>query len=191
GQFESAPSKGAGMLLLAVESYQMLADAVPREQLIEGDLYMAPAPEHYDEEISLNITLLLGKYLEKHPIGKLYTAPFDVYFDEINVHQPDLVFVSKKNRSVLTYAGAEGAPDFLVEILSPKTAGLDKKPKRRVFARCGVKELWLIDPDAKLVHVYFLQKDTEHPAATYREKDTFASPHFPGLKIKGATIFKR
>jgi Uma2 family endonuclease len=107
------------------------------------------------------------------------------------VHQPDLVFVSKKNRSVLTCAGAEGAPDFLVEILSPKTAELDKKPKRRVFARSGVKELWIIDPETKLIHVYYLQKDAERPAATYTEKDTFSSPHFPGLKIKGATVFKK
>jgi len=183
--------KAVAMEPLTVEDYRLLPEGGPRYQLIEGDLFMAPAPNRYHQDISLNITLLLGRYLEKHPIGKLYTAPFDVYFDEINVHQPDLVFVSKKNRSILTCAGAEGAPDFIVEILSPKTAALDKKPKRRVFARCGVKELWLIDPDAKLVHVYFLQKDTEHSAATYQEKDTFASPHFPGLRIKGATIFKR
>ena len=183
--------KAVAMEPLTVEDYRLLPDAGPRYQLIEGDLYMAPAPNRYHQEISLNITLLLGKYLEKHPIGKLYTAPFDVYFDEINVHQPDLVFVSKKNRSVLTYAGAEGAPDFLVEILSPKTAELDKKPKRRVFARSGVKELWIIDPETKLIHVYYLQKDAERPAATYAEAYTFTSPHFPGLKIKGATIFKR
>ncbi|PYK98161.1 MAG: Uma2 family endonuclease [Verrucomicrobia bacterium] len=164
--------------------------AVAMEPLTVED-YRLPAPNRYHQDISLNITLLVGKYLEKHPIGKLYTAPFDVYFDEINVHQPDLVFVSKKNQSILTYAGAEGAPDFIVEILSPKTAGLDKKSKRRVFARCGVKELWLIDPEPKLVHVYFLQKDAERPAAIYREQDTFTSPHFPGLKIKGVTIFKK
>jgi Uma2 family endonuclease len=169
----------------------LLPDAGPRYQLIEGDLFMAPAPNRYHQEVSGNIFLLLAKYLEKHPIGKLYTAPFDVYFDEINVHQPDLVFVSKKNRSVLTSAGAEGAPDFLVEILSLKTAELDKKPKRRVFARSGVKELWIIDPDTKRVHVYFLQKDAERPTAIHTEKDTFTSPHFPGLKIKCATIFKR
>ena len=183
--------KAVAMDPLTVEDYRLLPDAGPRYQLIEGDLYMAPAPNRYHQEISGNIFLLLAKYLEKHPIGKLYTAPFDVYFDEINVHQPDLVFVSKKNRPILTYAGAEGAPDFLVEILSPKTAELDKKPKRRVFARSGVKELWIIDPDAMLVHVYFLQKDAERPAKTYSEKDAFTSPHFPGLKIKGSTIFKR
>ncbi|HYT61939.1 MAG TPA: Uma2 family endonuclease [Haliangiales bacterium] len=183
--------KALAMEPLTVEDYRSLPDGGPRYQLIEGDLFMAPAPNRYHQEISGNIYLLLAKYLEKHPIGKLYAAPFDVYFDEINVHQPDLVFVSRKNLSILTHAGAEGTPDFLVEILSPKTAGLDKKPKRRVAARSGVKELWIVDPETKLVHVYFLQKDAERPAATWSEKDTFASPHFPGLKIKGATVFKR
>jgi Uma2 family endonuclease len=172
--------KAVAMEPLTVEDYRLLPDGGPRYQLIEGDLFMAPAPNRYHQDISLNLTLLLGKYLEKHPIGKLY-----------NVHQPDLVFVSKKNRSVLTYAGAEGAPDFLVEILSPKTAELDKKPKRRVFARSGVKELWIIDPETKLIHVYCLQKDAERPAATYSETDTYTSSHFPGLKIKGATVFKQ
>jgi len=183
--------KAVAMEPLTVEDYRLLPEGGPRYQLIEGDLFMALAPNRYHQDVSQNITLLLGKYLEKHPIGKLYAAPFDVYFDEINVHQPDVVFVSNRNKSILTYAGAEGAPDLLVEILSPKTAELDKKPKRRVFARSGVNELWIIDPEAKLVHVYFLQKDAERPAATHSEKDTFASPHFPGLKISGAKIFKR
>lgn len=139
----------------------------------------------------MNIALMLGKYLERHPGGKLYAAPFDVYFDRTNAHQPDLIFVSRKNIGILTDAGAEGAPDFIVEILSPSTAHLDKKSKRRVFARCGVKELWLVDPDTRMIHVYFLQKDPEHLAAAHSEKDTFASPHFPGLKIKAARLFKQ
>ena|SRR5205823_7249125 len=182
--------KAVAMQPLTVDDYRLLPDAGPRYQLIEGDLYMAPAPNRYHQEISGNIYLLLAKYLERHPIGKLYAAPFDVYFDAINVHQPDLVFVSKKNLPILSSAGAEGAPDFLVEILSPKTADLDRKPKRRVAARSGVKELWIVDPETKLIHVYFLQKEPERPAMTYSEKDTFGSPHCPGLKIKGATVFK-
>jgi len=116
---------------------------------------------------------------------------FDVYFDEFNAHQPDILFVSTENLKILTEAGAQGAPDFTVEILSPKTATLDKKHKLKVFARSGVKELWFVDPDTRLVLVYLLQKDAERPTAAYSEKDTFASPHFPGLRISGAKIFKR
>jgi Uma2 family endonuclease len=176
---------------LTVEDYRLLPESGPRYQLIEGELIMAPAPNRYHQDISLNIILLLGNYLEKHPIGRLYEAPFDVYFDQSNAHQPDIIFVSKANYSILTDAGAEGAPDFIVEILSAKTAYLDKKPKRQVYARSGVKEFWMVDPDTKLIHVYFLQENANQPAATYSEKDTFTSPHFPGLKISGKKIFKR
>lgn len=179
------------MEALTAGDYRQLPETGPRYQLIEGDLYMAPAPNRYHQDISANIEFLLGKYLERHKIGRLYHAPFDVCFDPFNVHQPDIVFISKDRLNILTEAGAEGAPDFIVEILSAKTAVLDKKHKRKVFARTGVKELWLVDPDTKLVHVYFLQQDAERPTATYAENDTFSSPHFPGLKIKGATIFKR
>jgi Uma2 family endonuclease len=77
----------------------------------------------------------------------------------------------------------------VVEILSPRTAFLDKKIKRRVYTRTGVKELWLIDPDIKTIQVFFMQKNPETPAATYSEKDTFSSPQFPGLKFKGSEIF--
>jgi Uma2 family endonuclease len=174
---------------LTVEDYRLLPEGGPRYQLIEGDLYMAPAPNRYHQSVVINLILIIGNYLLKRPIGKVYVAPFDVYFDDVNVHQPDIVFVSKKNR-ILTDAGAEGAPDFIVEILSPKTAYLDKKSKKRVFARSGVKELWIIDPDTKSIHVYYLQQDRDNPVASYGEKDTLTSPHFPGLKFKGAKIFQ-
>lgn len=176
---------------LTVEDYRMLPETGPRYQLVEGDLFMAPATNRFHQDISLNIVLLLGGYLEKRPIGKLYEAPFDVYLDQTNAHQPDIVFVSRANCHILTDAGVEGAPDFIVEILSPKTAFLDKKSKRKVYARSGVKELWFVDPDTRTIQVYFLDRDPERPAATYSEKDTFTSPHFPGLKIRGARIFKR
>jgi Uma2 family endonuclease len=188
---QPATMKAVAMAPLTVDDYRVLPEGGPRYQLIEGDLFTAPAPNRYHQDISGNLHLLLGKYLEKHPIGKLYAAPFDVYLDDVNVHQPDLVFVSNRNKSILTHAGTEGAPDLVIEILSPKTAELDKRPKRRVFARAGVKELWIIEPDAKLIHVYQLQKDAEHPAASFSEKDTFSSKQFPGLKIKGANVFKR
>jgi Uma2 family endonuclease len=175
---------------LTVEDYRLLPEGGPRYQLIEGDLFMAPAPNRYHQDISANIFELLRAYVRRHRHGKVYYAPFDVYLDQINVHQPDILFIANKNR-ILTDAGAEGAPDFIVEILSPKTAHLDTKSKRRIYARSGVKELWIVDPDLKAISVYHLQKDSEQPVATYSEKETFTSPHFPRLKFKGIKIFKR
>lgn len=177
------------MAPLTVEDYRLLPETGPRYQLIEGDLFMAPAPNRFHQNIALNVAVILYRYLEKNSIGSVFMAPFDVYLDETNVVQPDVVFVSENN-DILTDRGAEGAPDFVLEVLSPKTAHLDKKPKRRVYARSGVKELWIVDPDTKVIHVYFLKRNADTPAATYKATDSFTSPTFPGLRFKGSAIFK-
>src|SRR5689334_3185039 len=119
---------------LAKDDYRQLPDNGPRFQLIEGELYMSPVPNRYHQVISRNIAFLLLKHLEKNPLGELYHAPFDVYLSEHDVFQPDIVFVRKKNFDVLTDAGIEGTPDFVVEILSPSNAYLDKQAKLRVYA---------------------------------------------------------
>ena len=170
-----------GPLLLSVEHYRALPENGPRYQLIEGELFIAPAPNRYHQDITFNLEYILHEYLEEYPIRKLYHASFDVYLDEHNVFQPDIVFVSKARLSILTNAGAEGAPDFVVEILSPKTAQLDRVQKRQVYTRAGVQELWIINPERKEIEVYLLAKDAVTPVAVYHEKDEFGSAFFPGL----------
>lgn len=150
---------------------------------------MAPAPNRYHQDISRNLEYILLEYLDEHPIGKLYHAPFDVYLDDHNVFQPDILVVLNEHLSILTDAGAEGAPDFVVEILSPKTARLDRDNKRRVYATSGVRELWIIAPEPRTVEVYLLAEDAANPTVTYREHDTFESAIFRGLRFVGERIF--
>lgn len=174
---------------LTVEHYKLLPENGPRYQLIEGDLFMAPAPNRYHQDISRNLEYILLEYLEEHPLGKLYDAPFDVYLDDHNVFQPDIIVVMNERRAILTDAGAEGAPDFVVEILSPKTARFDRDSKRRVYAARGVRELWIIAPEPRTIELYLLGQDAANPAATYSEADTFESTLFPDLRFRGAKIF--
>jgi Uma2 family endonuclease len=171
--------------------YSQMPEGPPYYQLIEGGLEMSPAPVPYHQRILINLTHMFESYLERHPIGVLYIAPFDVFLSDVNVFQPDLAFISKANASILTDKGAEGAPDLVVEILSAKTAHLDRGPKRKIYARTGVKEFWLVDPERKQVHVYHLRKDAETPAASYGEKDAFKSPLLPGLRVRCARAFAR
>jgi len=109
------------------------------------DLFMAPAPNRFHQDISRTIQFEMMKYLETQRIGIVYNAPFDVIPSDIDVFQPDLSFFSEARRRFLTEKGAEGAPDLVVEILSPKTAHLDFDQKRVVYARAGVDELWVVD----------------------------------------------
>ena len=151
---------------------------------------MAPSPNLFHQDISGNIFAILRSYLAKNPIGSVHIAPLDVYLSEVNVYQPDVIYVSKAHRSSLTERGIEGAPDLVVEILSPATARYDKGSKRKIYARTGVKELWLVDPELKSIQIYELNKNAETPAATHGVDSNFKSPLFPGLSLKAAAIFK-
>ena len=175
---------------VTAEDYRALPEGGPQYQLIEGDLYMSPAPNRFHQDISRNIGLIIGNYLETHPIGTVYNAPFDVYLDHDNVFQPDFVFVARENYGVLTDAGVEGVPELVIEILSPGTAKLDRNAKQRVYARCGVKEMWLVDPETTTVAVYNLQQNAVQPAAVYAIGDQFTSGFFPGLVFSVARFFQ-
>jgi Uma2 family endonuclease len=176
---------------LTVAEYRNLPETGPRYQLIEGDLYMAPSPNRFHQDISRNLEVILANYLSTHPIAVLYDAPFDVYLTDIDVFQPDLVVVLNENRGILTDAGAEGAPDLVVEVLSPKTRQLDLANKKRIYARVGVKELWIIDPEEKEVAVYRFDRDTTDPVATLAGESAVSSPLLPDLKIALPDIFRR
>ena len=176
---------------VTAQDYRALPEDGKQYQLIEGDLYMAPAPNRFHQDISRNIEFGMLKYLEHHPIGKVYDAPFDVYLDNDNVFQPDLVFVARQNYRVFTDAGVEGVPDLVVEILSPGTAQLDRKNKQRVYASSGVKELWLVDPETTTAAVYYLKQNASQPAAVYSTTDRFTSSYFPDLVFSVADFFKR
>jgi Uma2 family endonuclease len=106
---------------LTVEDYRSLPETGPRYQLIEGDLYMAPAPNRFHQEISRNLQMKLFLHLRETGAGKIFNAPLDVYLDETNVFQPDLIVVLNDRMGILTEEGAEGAPNLVIEILSPKT----------------------------------------------------------------------
>lgn len=176
---------------LTVAEYKNLPETGPRYQLIEGDLYMAPAPNRFHQDVSRNLQGVLDRYLETNPVGVLYNAPFDVYLTETDVFQPDLLVVLNQNRFILTDDGAQGPPDFVVEILSPKTRQLDLVNKKRVYARLGVKELWIVDPEAGTVAAYRFEQDPADPVSIWTEDETAASPLLPGFSIRVASIFRR
>ena len=164
----------------------------PRYQLIEGELWQMSAPNRFHQDISRNLCRIIDVFLLSYPIGVVYTAPFDVYLDEHNVLQPDLLFVSRERASVLVPAGVTGAPDLVVEILSPSTAALNRRRKRQIYARTGVAELWLIEPELRQVEVYELGRDTEQPVPIFggvEGQDSSATPLLPGLPIDVAELF--
>ena len=152
---------------------------------------MAPAPNRFHQEISRNLQFELHSYLKRNPIGKIFNAPFDVYLDEINVFHPDILIVLNERLGILTEEGAEGAPDLVVEILSPKTRGLDLVNKKLEYARAGVKELWIIDPEPRSLTIHELISDGVEKIRQLGEEDNLSTDLLPGFNVAVETIFER
>jgi Uma2 family endonuclease len=172
-----------------VRDYHGLPEASRRCQVIGGDLHLAPSPDRFHQDISNNLEEILRAYLRKRPIGKMYHAPFDVFLTELDVYQPDILFISKRRLNLLQKDGVHGAPDLIIEILSRSTARLDLLAKKRVYALCGVVEFWAVDPEERKIVVYDLPESETNPACIWVEGQRFGCKLLPGLRISVKKIF--
>ncbi len=124
-------------------------------QLINGELVMTASPSPLHQRISKTIEFLLVQYVEKKKkIGEIFHAPIDVYFEENEVYQPDIIFISNEKSAIIEDTKINGAPDLIVEILSPNNAYYDLKHKKKIYEKHGVKEYWIVDPVEKSMEIY-------------------------------------
>ena len=145
--------KRATEKIYTYEDYASLPEGAPY-QLIEGELVMAAAPLPFHQDIVLNIAAPLRAFVSANNVGKVYIAPIDVYLSDANTYQPDIIFIAKSRLEIIGEAKIEGAPDLVVEILSPSTAYYDLKRKKRIYEETGVLEYWIVDPFEKSIEIY-------------------------------------
>ena len=142
------------------QDVQQLPDDGNRYEAIAGELYVTPAPSLRHQRISMRLTLLLHRLLVEPGHGELFFAPVGVEFPTTEEGvQPDLVFVSKRRGGILADPWIRGAPDLVIEILSPSTAHRDRGVKRKLYERQGVEQYWIIDPEASAVEVWTFGAD--------------------------------
>ena len=171
-----------------------------RWELIDGVAYnMCAAPNRYHQGILTEVFKQAAVFLEGKPC-KIYVAPFDVIFpdtpdqeekDVTTVVQPDLSVICDPKK--LTYKGCTGAPDWVVEILSPYTSKKDFREKLSLYERHGVKEYWIVDPGNRYVHVYVWNEPTrEYPEdpAVYLDEAKVPCGVLDGLVIDLAKVFQ-
>jgi Uma2 family endonuclease len=178
----------AGVPQITRYDYEGLPEGPPYHQVIEGNLLMSPSPTLYHQRIVGRLHALLFAFLARHPLGEVFVAPLDVFLTDVNVYQPDVIFVSSERKCIISADGIEGAPDLVVEVLSPATARLDKGSKRKVYARTGVRELWLVDPEARWIQVFDFATDAETPVRTVGPKGMLTSELLPGLRLRAVDI---
>lgn len=160
-----------------------------RYEVIDGELYVTPAPNRKHQHASFELGYRIRSYLETHPLGTIYSAPIAVVLAETTGAQPDLVFVSHERAGILTDRGIEGVPDLVVEVLSPSTRGRDRGLKLRQYQAAGVPHYWIADPDAKIVEERVLGPDGYGEPAVFGDGDIFQPTLFPSLEIAVARLW--
>ncbi len=160
-----------------------------RYELLNGELVMAPAPGEIHQYILGELYFEMRAFIRKRNLGKVYFAPFDVVLSDTDVVQPDLLFVSNERENIITPENIQGAPDLVVEILSPATAERDRTLKLDLYARHGVHEYWIVDPDARTIMVLRRGERRFEVAGIYGAGQTARSPILEGFSIALDEIF--
>jgi Uma2 family endonuclease len=173
------------------EDYLQLPDDGKRYEIIDGELYMVPAPTTDHQSTVGNLFGTIWYFLQHNPIGKVFPAPTDVIFSEINVLQPDIVFVSKEKFDILTRENIQGAPDLVIEVLSPGTEHRDRTEKLATYAQFGVLEYWMVSEEGETVEVWRRKGNKLMFHALLDRAQTLTTPLLPGLEIPLERIFRK
>jgi Uma2 family endonuclease len=129
-------------------------------QIINGVTVMVPSPFGFHQKLSMKLSYLIQNFLEKNPHGEIFAAPLDVVLEkDINVLQPDLIYIKKENMSIFHPDGhIHGVPDLLVEIVSSSSISRDTVDKFRIYEKYGVYEYWIVFPEQKVIEVFVLKE---------------------------------
>ncbi|WP_428655822.1 Uma2 family endonuclease [Runella sp.] len=171
-----------------------------RIELIKGKIFnMSPAPARRHQKISVKLSLTIGNYLDGKSC-EMYTAPFDVRLtplkgkkrkdDQIyTVVQPDICVICDMDK--LDDRGCIGAPDLIIEILSPGNTKKEMSDKFQVYEENGVTEYWLVEPNDNVIIVYVLNDEGKYIGLRpYTEDDVITSSVLPGLELSVSRIFE-
>ena len=146
------------------EDYARLPDVEGyRYEVIEGNIYMSPAPRITHQRAVGRLYAAMFNHVEKHDLGEVLVAPVDVLMEDLATPvQPDILFFSNERRSILTPRNIQGAPNLLVEVLSPGREGYDWRTKFDVYQRAGVPEYWIVDPDNRRIKVFVQRGEKQY-----------------------------
>jgi Uma2 family endonuclease len=147
-----------------------------RYEVIDGELYVTPPPVPEHQGASGTLFGYLWQYVRLRKLGRVYSAPIGVVLDEESGLQPDLVYIAAERLDLISGRGIEGAPDLVVEILSPSTRARDRGIKPRHSAAAGVGRYWIVDPGTRSLEAYLL-------SGQYGPGSVFRPELFPGLEI--------
>jgi Uma2 family endonuclease len=165
-----------------------LPDDGKRYEIIEGELCEMPAPSWNHQLIIMNLLLLLAPLVQALG-GKVVPSPLDVFFQGADPVEPDIVVLLPGSRAIGGGRGVEGAPDLLIEVLSPSNRAHDLLTKRALYGRAGVREYWIVDPTHRTVEILTLDRDALHTRQTATGAGEAISPLLGNAAFSVADIF--
>ena len=160
-----------------------------RYELIEGELYMVPSPIPMHQVVVLSLAKILDDFAKANDRGQVFLAPLDVVLSDQDVLQPDIMFVSKAREGIVTERNIRGAPDLVMEVLSPGTAERDRTIKRARYLRFGVREYWIVDPQSKSIEVLQAGQTEFETVRVYSEGTIATSPLLEGVQVDVSGLF--
>ena len=174
---------------MTYDEYCLLPNDGKQYELFDGELVVTPSPHRQHQRISGILYRRLAAYVEEHSLGEVYYSPLDTIFTEHTVLQPDILFVSGRRLSEIAREKIEGAPDLVVEILSPSTFHKDLRRKMKVYSESGVREYWIVDPEMKAMELYCQGKEGLELVRHFSAEETFESRLLAGFRVAVGSIF--
>jgi Uma2 family endonuclease len=158
-------------------------------ELINGELVQKSAPSPRHQDILMNLIRHLDGFVFSKKLGKVLCAPVDVFVDEHNVPQPDLLFVNNEHRGYITPDGLFGPPDLVVEIVSPSSITRDRVDKMRIYRNFGIPEYWIVDPRYASIEIFYLTGKEYELYSVAVEKGAVQSKVLEGLVVNMDDMF--
>jgi Uma2 family endonuclease len=174
---------------ITYEEYASWPEDGRRYEILDGEAVelSAPTPDH--QEVLANLYVSIREFLLKTGAGKAWISPIDVVPDPHWVVQPDVIAIRRENLGVVGRKAVTGAPDLLVEVLSPSTEARDRGVKRQLYERIGVRELWLVDLEERTLEQYAAEGGALRPVARHGAAARVDSRAFPGLAVELAWVW--
>lgn len=173
------------------EDYLRLPDDGKRYEIIDGVLYMANAPSLEHQFAAFKVAFHIELHVAKYSLGLVLTAPFEVHLSETSRPvQPDILFIRAERQPPPGAQFFEGAPDLIVEVVSPSSIRLDRKTKFDAYELAGVTEYWIADPKTRSVEVYTLAHGEYALHGQYTGDEMLTSVVFEGMQIKTSLLFQ-
>ena len=160
-----------------------------RRELIDGELIVSASPLTRHQRLVGRIYNAFANYLEEHGGGEAFGSPLDTLLSDTNVVEPDVMFIPDRQADIITEKQIVGVPALMIEVVSESR--YDRVRKRDLYARFGVPEYWIVDPDADRVEVYRHRRGAYGKPEIFEPGETLTLADLPGFSLDLTKLFRR